>query len=247
MARKDLELPSGTNQTVRLQLGRASLEFEKGEFWTPLRIVGSQVTVGFFRSQTPAKNTSKPLSRVQWFLGQFYLCSPSRFGDFSRGPPNSGTPLSISGTHTIPILQGILMGVVWEWRSHKWGSLEFLCGRLWWYQVIPTSMVKRLRTKNDQVPDSNHCRVRTWRSHCLVIVCTYDLFIVSGSGRNVCGRRHWQPCRRSRGSLLMIQLAQLHRHPGIYERPTECPRLKSYILGAVWVGFGWIFRCILYN
>ena len=26
---------------------------------------------------------------------------------------------------------------------------------------------------------------------------------------------------RARGSLLMIQLAQLHRHPGIYERPTE--------------------------
>ena len=26
---------------------------------------------------------------------------------------------------------------------------------------------------------------------------------------------------RARGSLLMIQLAQLHRHPGIYEQPTR--------------------------
>jgi len=30
-----------------------------------------------------------------------------------------------------------------------------------------------------------------------------------------------QTVRLSRGSLLMIQLAQLHRHPGIYERPNE--------------------------
>lgn len=46
----------------------------------------------------------------------------------------------------------------------------------------------------------------------------------------------------------MIQLAQLHRHPGIYERPTECPSLKNlrYFFGEVccltmWVGYGWIF------
>jgi len=39
-----------------------------------------------------------------------------------------------------------------------------------------------------------------------------DLELPSGTNQTV---------RLSRGSLLMIQLAQLHRHPGIYERPTE--------------------------
>ena len=41
-----------------------------------------------------------------------------------QGPPRTWDPFP-SGTHTIPILQGILMGVVWEWGYHYWGSLEF--------------------------------------------------------------------------------------------------------------------------
>ena len=35
------------------------------------------------------------------------------------GPPSHKPPISF------PCLQGILMGVVWEWGTHYWGSLEF--------------------------------------------------------------------------------------------------------------------------
>ena len=34
------------------------------------------------------------------------------------GPPRTWDPLTVSGTHTIPISLGILMGVVWE-AYHK--------------------------------------------------------------------------------------------------------------------------------
>ena len=50
---------------------------------------------------------------------------------FSGTPKDMGPPKMVSGTHTIPISLGILMGVVWEEYgkltirgSHYWGSRE---------------------------------------------------------------------------------------------------------------------------
>ena len=134
-----------------------------------------------------------------------------------------------------------------------------LSRRLWWYlsdpnlddiakvstaasnmdQDWPSLWLKSLLSQNNKMSLLYH-DTGTF----MFIFYIYDFFC--SSEVFVAAVPEW-PSQRSRGSLLMIQLAQLHRHPGIYERPTECRSFKKiHIFGKVcclpmWVGYGWIF------
>ena len=76
-------------------------------------------------------------------------------------PPSMWDPRPISGTHTIPILQGIFIGVglgsnMGGSESHYWGSLEFPLNRIF-FQFLPYVFLTR--------GTSQRVSSWTWRAH----------------------------------------------------------------------------------